>query len=1183
MGDTAITDDAEPQDAPLSDRPYRGLRYYTEADAKWFFGRTTERNVIIAHLRTARLTLLYAESGVGKSSVLRAGVAARLNEVATESVTEGEPPEFIPIVFTQWKDDPVKYLIAEIENQASFWANELGASDGSPPQSPTALARQTDRQDLAASINTAAEPLGTTFLIILDQFEELFGHPMHQEQLADELAGCIRSPGVSANFLVALREDAYGRVGELFDGRIRNVYGNYLHLEYLTPAAAREAIERPVDVYNTMHLPADRVELEPALTEAVLGSVAVDQLSLSSGGDDRAGVNSSTPNGRGIEAPFLQLVMERVWDSEIEHGSRALREHTLGQLGGAEAIVRGHLDRALGDLSSEEELAAATDVFFDLVAPSGAKNLYTARDLAVRHPQHRLATVAAVLAKLDMQRIVRETDPAPGGEDPRYEIYHDRLAQPILAWGRMQRDARLEKEKRDAELEAEAQRAQLRRFRRRTYSVAAVAAICLVVLATVALLLYAYSERQAALNQSRTARVLGLGVVAQQNLSSRPDVGLSFALAAYRIRPLSAESTMINALEGFRRAGAGAILHGHSDTVNTVAFSPDGRMLATGSSDKTIRLWNVRTREQIGRPLVRPGTTGVVSVAFSPDGQLLASAGGFDRTIRLWDVRTHSQIGGPLIADKTYFYSVAFSPDGRTLASAGYDTGIVLWDVSRHREVARLPCGCKAETSVAFSPNGRTLASAGYDGAIRLWDLVRRRQIARIAGRTGRIYAIAFSPDGRTVAYAGTRGTIGLLPANAHGHPGVLLRGHSRSVTSLAFRTSGELASASADSTVRLWNVVTHRELGAPLVGHAGTVLGVAFSPDGRTLASAGIDGTVRLWDAIAHRHLGEPLPGDLGVAYSVAISSDGRIVAAGGGNGDVRLWRTDTGAELAVLRTAEGGLVRSVAFSPDGHIVAAASSDGDVTMWNVASGQILATLAGQQIPVNAIAFSPDGRTLAAGGAHGYLALLDVRTHAVTHLSTGPSYVHAVAFNRTGMLLIASGGTVEMWDPGRRVVVRRLPVSNAPVNALALSTDGRMLATAGDDKIVHVWDLQTGGGLGTLSGSTGAIYGLAFSPDGRTLASGGADNLVRLWDIRTLTELGQPFPDHQNTVYSVAFSPDARTLFSGGGDGTVRVWSGIFWRDLAGLKQMICGLIGTGLSRPEWARYAHGLPFASSC
>jgi WD40 repeat protein len=1181
MADT-VTQSPEPQDAPLGDRPYRGLGYYTEADARWFFGRTTERNVIIAHLRTARLTLLYAESGVGKSSLLRAGVTARLREVAEESLEEGEPPEFIPVVFKQWKDDPVKYLIAEIETQARFWSNKLAGAGQSQPRS-TSRVRQTPREKLAAKISDAAEPLGATFLIILDQFEELFASPAHQERLAEELAACVNSPGVSANFLIAVREDAYGRVGELFDARIRNVYGNYLHLEHLTHDAARDAIERPVDIYNAMRQPPDRIKLEPGLTDAVLGAVGAGKLSLTSGGDERAGLNAGTPNGGGIEAPFLQLVMERVWDCEMEHRSGALRERTLTDLGGPAAIVRGHLDRALADLSSSQELEAATDIFSDLVTPSGAKIAYAAGDLAERHG-HSLATVDTVLSKLDTKRIVRETDAAPGGADPRYEIYHDRLAQPILAWGRKQRAARLEREKRDAEREAEARRDELRRFRRRTFSLAAVAAIALVALITVALLLYANSQHQAALNQARIARVLALGVDSQQNLSTRPDVALSFALAAYRLRPRSAESSMIAALEGFRRTGGLAILHGDSDAVNSVAFSRDGRTMATGSGDKAIRLWNVRTRQEIGRPLVGPGTTGVLRVAFSPDGQLLASAGGYDGTVRFWSVRTHSQIGPALRTDAgkgAYLYSVALSRDGRTLASAGHNSGVFLWDVRTHREIAQLRCRCIGETSVAFSPDGRTLASAGYDGAVRFWNLVTHQQVARIDGLQGAIYAIAFRPGGHVLAYAGPSGRIGLLPANRR--PGTPLTGHSGPVIALAFSASGELASTSADSTVRLWSVGAHRELGAPLTGHAGTVLGVAFSPDGRTLASTGSDGTIRLWDARAGRRLGDPLPGRAGAVYSLALSRDGETIASGGNEGDVTLWHAGSDNELHRLMVAHGGPVRSVAFSPDGQIVAAGTHNGDVALWNAASGSRVATLTGKR-PVIAVSFSPDGRTLAAGDDNGAVTLWDVPRHSVVgRLATHQSTVHSIVFGSNGMLVTAGDEAVEVWNPRNRVRLELLRASNAPVDTVAVSSDGRVLATAGDDKTIHLWDLNSGIERGTLSGSTGAIYGVALSPDGHTVASAGADNLVRLWDTRTRSELGPPFPDHQDTVYGMAFSPDGRTLFSGGGDGTVRVWTGIFWRSLPDLEHLTCGLIGTGLSAPEWSSYAHGLPFQRSC
>jgi WD40 repeat protein len=1170
-----ITQDSEPREAPLGERPYRGLGFYTEADADWFFGRDTERSLIIAHLRTARLTLLYAESGVGKSSVLRAGVTARLREAAVENLEEGESPEFIPVVFKDWKDDPVNNLVKAIEREAALWSDELAnAKRRRPP--PATL--NSSGSELLDRINATADPLDATFLIILDQFEELFGYPAHQDRFADELAACINARDLRANFLISLREDAYGRIGDLLDTRIKSVYSNYLHLEYLSRDAAREAIEKPVDVYNAARKSADQVRLEPELTDAVLKAAGDESLSLNISGDERARLARRSLNGDRIEAPFLQLVMERVWDWEIDHGSHTLRKDTLeNALGGAATIVSNHLDRALGRLSNDE-LDTATDVFSDLVAPSGTKIAYTAGDLAQRHEKHSDTAVADVLKKLDEQRIVRKTDPAPGASEDRYEIYHDRLAQPILTWARERKNARLAREKREAEEVARA-------FRRRTYIAATTAAALLVALIGVAVWLYVRDQQQQTRDQERTARALALGSDALQDLGSRPDVSLSLALAAYRLRPHNSALSMAASLQGFRRTGAIGILHGHADTVNTVAFSPDGRTVATGSSDRTIRLWNVATRRQIGQPLTGRGTTGVVQVVFSPDGQTLASAGGFDHTVRLWDVRAHAPIGQPIPADDNYAYGVAFSPDGQTLATAGHNHQIALWDVRTHNEIGpAFHCPCKPVTSVAFDPHAPILASAGYDGAVQLWSVRTHRLLARIDGLAGTIYAIAFGPDGRTLAYAGTYGTIRLLDIQHRVRQSRVLTGHSAAVTSLAFNARGQLASVSADSTVRLWDLRTFREVGTPLT-HAGAVLGVAFSPDGATVASAGLDGTVRLWDASSQARLGERLRGQGGPVYSVAESRDGKTFAAGNVDGEITLWRGQSHAERARPLISRGGPIRSLAFSPDGSTLAASAKDGNVRLWDVNTGKQAEALRGDKTPVNAVSFSPDGRTLATGELNGRVTLWDVRNDvAVKHLSARQATLHSVAFSPDGKLLVTAGdATIRIWNPRTGQPLVTLTGSGAPIDATAFSPDGHTLVSAGDDKSLRLWDVRTGAELGTLTGSTGAIYGVAFSPDGRTLASGGADNSVRLWDTQTMDELGPPLGDHQNAVYGVAFSPDGHTLISGGGDGAVRVWSGIFWRNLRDLESQACSLIGTGLSRAEWYRYARGIPYLPSC
>jgi hypothetical protein len=432
--------------------PFQGLGFYTEADAKWFFGRMTERKIILAHLRTARLTLLYAESGVGKSSLLRAGVAARLRELARRSIETSRSPKFVPVVFSAWKDDPVADLISEIEQQVRALVPSTNGSPavGAPPA-----------DGLAGAIRAAARALDATLVIILDQFEEHFGYRLggsHPDQMADELARCVNAPDVLANFLIAVREDAYGQLGDLFSGRISNVYNNYLHLEYLTRDAARDAIEKPVEIYNAEHDPADAIALDDDLADAVLDEVKRGHLELGLRRPDRdGGVTWLHSNEDQIETPFLQLVMTRLWECERGQGSRVLRTSTLNdELGGAETIVRNHVDRALAGLEGQQ-LETATDIFHDLVTPSGMKVAHTAGDLA-KMSAHSEDVVQVVLGRLHEERIVRAVDPAPGTTQARYEIYHDRLAAPILDWRNHQENERLERAKQQAELEAETQR-----------------------------------------------------------------------------------------------------------------------------------------------------------------------------------------------------------------------------------------------------------------------------------------------------------------------------------------------------------------------------------------------------------------------------------------------------------------------------------------------------------------------------------------------------------------------------------------------------------------------------------------------------------------------------------------------------------------------------------------------------
>ncbi|HXO08526.1 MAG TPA: AAA family ATPase, partial [Solirubrobacteraceae bacterium] len=679
------------------------MGFYTEGEAKWFFGRMTERRIILSHLRTARLTLLYAESGVGKSSLLRAGVAARLRELARRSEEASRSPRFVPVVFSAWKDEPVEDLIAEIARLGGG----VQASNGAPKPAPTG-----SRSALASAIRDAANALDATLVVILDQFEEHFSYRLaHRspDRLADELAECINSPDVPANFLIAVREDAYGRLGDLFSGRIGNVYNNYLHLEYMTREAARDAIEKPVQTFNGEHDPREAISFDQDLADAVLDEVRRGNLELGARRPDRDSSASWGPgDGDKIETPFLQLVMTRLWECERAQGSRVLRRATLnGQLGGAETIVRNHVSRALAGLAGLE-LEAATDIFGDLVTPSGVKVAHTVDDLA-QMTAHSHETVEAVVARLYEERILRAVDPAPGTSEPRYEIYHDRLAGPILDWRDEQQNGRLEQAKQLAELEAETQRAQARRFKRRAWIMLGLAVGLVVLLgAAGGLWLYARNQSIHARQETAEATYVGLTARAQSQLISRPDISLLLDLAAYRVRrrPI-AERSLVATLAAVKDSGTIGILHGHTDAVESVAFSPSGTMLASASADRTVRLWRVTPQR-------------------------------------------HYPLGAPLRAGQP-LYDVAFAPNGRTLASGSYNE-VILWNLARRAKQETIPFDHGAVSSVAFTRTGSLLAAGGSDGTVLLWNNATRRARFLPVKSRGPVRSIAFSPDGQILA-----------------------------------------------------------------------------------------------------------------------------------------------------------------------------------------------------------------------------------------------------------------------------------------------------------------------------------------------------------------------------------------------------------------------------------------------
>ncbi|MBN1993602.1 MAG: protein kinase [Anaerolineae bacterium] len=401
-------------------------------------------------------------------------------------------------------------------------------------------------------------------------------------------------------------------------------------------------------------------------------------------------------------------------------------------------------------------------------------------------------------------------------------------------------------------------------------------------------------------------------------------------------------------------------LTGHTNSVNSVAFSPDRRILASGSADDTIILWDMETRQPIGEPLTGH-EDGVLNVAFSPDSKMLAS-GSSDKTIILWDVKKGQPIGQPLTGHTTDVESVSFSPTENLLASSELNKTILLWDVSAHESLGRPFTDPKSYLrAIAMSPDGQTLASVGFNNEIVLWDAISGQPIGEpLTGHTDSVWGMTFSPDGKMLVSGSWDDTIILWDVETGQPSGEPLTGHTTDVRCVAFSPDGAmLASGDSDSNIILWDVATGQPIGEPLTDHHSSVGSIVFSPDGKILASAG--GNLILWDVATQQPLDVPLVGHTNYVGNVVFSPDGQMLASGGYDQTIILWNVATGQPLGQPLVSHTRNILDMAFSPDGQMLASADPEA-IILWDVASGQPI----GQPLDGSAfdILFSPDGKTL---------------------------------------------------------------------------------------------------------------------------------------------------------------------------------------------------------------------------
>ena len=399
---------------------------------------------------------------------------------------------------------------------------------------------------------------------------------------------------------------------------------------------------------------------------------------------------------------------------------------------------------------------------------------------------------------------------------------------------------------------------------------------------------------------------------------------------------------------------------GHQSPVRVVIFSPDGKTLASGSADRSVKLWDVSTGREL--ETLRGHGGSVSSITFSPDGKTLAS-GSADRSVKLWDVSTGRELE-TFRGFQSHVLNVSFSRNGKTLVSGSADRKIKFWDILVGREFNTFKWHRGSVLSVRFSPDGQTIASGSTDRSVKSWDMATGRELKTINGHQGTVLNVSFSPDGKTLVSGSTDKSIELWDVST-GQELRAFNGHQDAVYSVSFSPDGKtLVSGSADKSIELWDVSTGQELRA-FNGHQDAVYSVGFSPDGKTIASGSADKSIKLWDVSTGQEL-KTLSGHRDSVYSVGFSPDGKTIASGSADKSIKLWDVSTGQELKTLDSHQDA-VSSLNFSPDGKTLASGSWDKSVKLWDVSTGRELETLNGHQGAVFSVSFSPDGKILASG------------------------------------------------------------------------------------------------------------------------------------------------------------------------------------------------------------------------
>jgi WD40 repeat protein len=1109
--------------------PFRSLQSFEPDDAWLFFGRDRDTGDLLDRLQTAHVLMVIGNSGSGKSSLLRAGLVPALRRGRLS--INGQVAEQWRIAIFRPGADPFGELVDHLPAQL--------ASDLPPAHRDELITRW--RQTFPAGGDAIRNGLaavasgGDRTLLVVDQFEELFtlAPERVRHSYIDGLLNAAESDRVWV--VLGLRADFYAHC--LAHPRLKPFLEQNFSVLLMKPEQLREAIESRLALAG--------VRAEDGLTDTLLADVATEPGNLA----------------------LLEYALAQLWDREPgRYNSRPLTNKRYEEIGRLKGAIGRQATAAYAALPSGQQQLTRR-IFVELVHLGEG-----AQDTSRRVTKETLLSmgnaddVTQLLDVLASKRLIATSAGEKRGQPAFVEVSHEAL---IREWAELRQwvDEDREEIRFARRLESDAEDWQ------RTKEPSALLRGARLLKAEDWLKMHAEASepKRAFVTASRAdeedaqARKLGeerqlRDAAEAREHAERIAESRQLAAQAEQLRAVDQPSALKLALSAFSLekspearlaiarcfSSAPTTLQGHTHSVQSAAFSPDGMRIVTASWDRTARVWDARTGQVVATLAHRALIT---SAMFSPDGKRIVTASA-DQTARVWDART-----GQVVARLGHTDSVssaAFSPDGMRIVTASDDQTARVWSAGTAQVLATLRGHTGVITSAAFSPDRMRIVTASADRTARVWDAGTGQVLATLQEHTGAVLSAAFSPDGMRIVTASVDHTARVWDART-GQVLATLQGHTGAVLNAAFSPDGtRIVTASDDHTARVWDAGTGQVL-ATLQGHTGVVQNAAFSPDQMRLVTASADHTARVWDARTGQVLAT-LQEHTGAVLSAAFSPDGMRLVTASADHTARVWDAGTGQVLATLQ-GHTGAVLSAAVSPDGTRIVTASADHTARVWDADTGQGLATLQGHTGAVLSAAFSPDGTRIVTASADQTARVWDAGTRQVLARLGHTDAVSSAAFSPDGMRIVTASAdhTARVWDAGTGQVLATLLGHTGVVQNAAFSPDEMRIVTASDDHTARVWDARTGQGLATLQGHTGNVWSAAFSPDGTRIVTASWDRTARVWDARTGQVL-DTLQGHTDRIISAAFSPDGARIVTASWDRTARVWDARTGQVLATLQ-----------------------------